>query len=70
MIQKMFGLKEWLIDYNNHDMYVIMSYTLSNKKSTYVIRVPLVPYSTHDYLYLNLNSKTFVSVSEDIRIRI
>jgi hypothetical protein len=65
---KMFGLKEWIHDYN-HDMYGMMSYTVSDKKIvTDNIRVRLVLYSTHSYPYLY--PRTFVFVSEVIRIRI
>jgi hypothetical protein len=64
----MFGLKEWIHDYN-HDMCGMMSYTVSDKKFvTDNIRVRLVPYLTHNYSYLY--SRTFVFVSEVIHIRI
>jgi hypothetical protein len=40
---KMFGLNEWINDYNHH-MYGMMSYTVSNKKNRYDnIRVRLIP---------------------------
>jgi hypothetical protein len=64
----MFGLKEWIHDYN-HDMCGMMSYTVSDKKFvTDNIRVRLVPYSTHSYPYLY--TRTFIFVSEVIHIRI
>jgi hypothetical protein len=67
---KMFGLKEWIHDYN-HDMYGMMSYTVSDKKFvTDNIRVRLVPYSTHIYSYLYPRRFVFVFVSKVIRIRI
>jgi hypothetical protein len=63
----MLGLKEWLNDYNNRDTCRMVYYTVSDKKSvTDTIRIWLVPYSTHDYLYLY--PKTFVFVSEVIHI--
>jgi hypothetical protein len=66
----MFGLKEWIHDYN-HDMCGMMSYTISDKKFvTDNIRIRLVPYSTHTYSYLYPRTSVFVFVSEDIRIRI
>jgi hypothetical protein len=66
----MFGLKEWIHDYN-HDMCGMMSYTTSDKKFvTDNIRVRLVPYSTHTYPYLYSRTSVFVFVSEAIRIRI
>ena len=66
----MFGLKEWIHDYN-HDMCGMMYYMISDKKFvTDNIRVRLVPYSTHNYSYLYLKTFVFVFVSEVIRIRI
>jgi hypothetical protein len=57
----MFGLKEWIHDYN-HNMCGMMSYMISDKKFiTDNIRVRLVPYSTHSYPY-------FIFVFENIRI--
>jgi hypothetical protein len=56
----MFGLKEWINDYN-HDMCGMMPYTVSDKKFvTDNIRVRLVTYSTQLSIF----------VSENIRIRI
>jgi hypothetical protein len=64
----MFGIKEWIHDYN-HDMCGMMSYTVSDKKFvTDNIRIRLVPYSTHSYSYLY--SRTFVFISKVIHIRI
>jgi hypothetical protein len=57
----MFGLKEWIHDYN-HDMCVMMSYMISDKKFvTDNIRVRLIPYSTHSYLYLYPRTSVFYS---------
>ena len=68
--KKMFGLKEWIHDYN-HDMCGMMSYMVSDKKFvTDNIRVRLVPNSTHTYPYLYSRTSVFVFVSEAIRIRI
>jgi hypothetical protein len=62
--KKMFGLKEWINDYN-HDMCGMVSYTVSDKKFvTNNIRVRSVSYSTHNYMYLY--PRTFVFVSEAI----
>jgi hypothetical protein len=66
----MFGLKQWIHDYN-HDMCGMMSYTISDKKFvTDNIRVRLVLYSTHTYLYLYLRTSVFISEAIRIRIRI
>jgi hypothetical protein len=66
----MFGLKEWIHDYN-HDMCGMMSYTTSDKNFvTDNIRVRLVLYSIHTYPYLYPRTSLFVFVSEAIRIRI
>jgi hypothetical protein len=68
--KKMFELNELINDYN-HDMCGIMSYIVSNKKFVNNnIRVRLVPYSTHSYLYLYPKTFVFVFVSEVIRIQI
>jgi hypothetical protein len=59
----MFGLKEWIHDYN-YDMCRMMFYTVSGKKIvTNNICVRLVPYSTID-------TQLSIFISEKIRIRI
>jgi hypothetical protein len=66
----MFGIKEWINDYN-HDICGMMSYTVLDKKFvTDNICVRLVPHLTHNYQYLYPRTFVFVFVSEVIRIRI
>jgi hypothetical protein len=68
----MFGLKEWIHDYN-HDMCGMMFYTVSDKNFVIDnICVRLVPYLTHNYSYLYPRTFifVFVFVSEALRIRI
>jgi hypothetical protein len=64
----MFGLKEWIHDYN-YNMCGLMPYTVSDKISvTDNICVQLIPYSTQSYPYLY--PRTFIFISVVIRIQI
>jgi hypothetical protein len=60
----MFGLKEWINDYN-HDVCVMMPYTVSDKK---IVADNIRVHSTHNNPYSY--PRTFVFVSEAICIQI
>jgi hypothetical protein len=66
--KKMFGLKEWIHDYN-HDMCGMMSYTVSDKKICYR-QYPYPTSSVFDTHLSDLYPRTFVFVSLSKVIRI